>query len=108
MPRKSKLNSAELVIRKHILLLNNDLPLDVSFYWVTAEELWLGLLHSGVRKSLTLLIMVQESLKRNNKDEVHLKVWKFGRAVWFRSAMLNHCESKELPLGQRVKVTTNK
>ncbi len=73
MPFKSKLAPAEVVIRKTILLLNNDLPYDVSIYWVTAEELWRRLIHSGVRKSLTL-IMVQESLKRNNKDQVHLTV----------------------------------
>ena len=53
--------------------------------------------------------MVQEALKQNNKDQVHLKLWEFKRGVtWFRSAMVNHCESNELPLGQRVKVTTNK
>jgi hypothetical protein len=108
MPRKSKLTPAELVIRKTILFLNNDLRMDVSIYWVTAEELWRRLIHSGVRKSLTL-IMVQKALKQNNKDQEHLKVWQFGRGVtWFQLAMVNHCESNELPLGQCVKVTANK
>ena len=97
------------MIRNTILLLDNDFPLDVSIYWVTVEELWRRLIHSGVRKSLTL-IMVQESLKQNNKDKVHLKVWEFGRGViWFQSAMVNHCESNKLPLRKQcVKVTTNK
>ena len=107
MPFKSKLTLAEVVIRKTTLLLNNDLPYDVSIYWVTVEELWRRLIHSGVRKSLTL-IMVQESLKRNNKDQVHLQVWGFGGAIWFRSAMVNNCESNKLPMGQRVNVKTNK
>ena len=105
---KSKLTPAEVVIRKMTLLLNNDLPLDVSIYWVTVEELWRRLIHSGVRKSL-ILIMVQEALKQTNKDQVHLKVWEFRRgATWFQLAIANHCESNKLLLGQRVKVTTNK
>ena len=95
------------MIRKTILLLNNDLPYDVFIYWVTAEVLWRWLIHSGVGKAL-ILIMVQESLKRNNQNQVHLKVWGFGGAIWFRLAMMNHCESNKLPLGQHLNIKTNK
>ena len=65
MPFKSKLTPAEVVIRKRILLLNNDLSYDVSIYWVTAEELWRQSIHNYVvRKSLTL-ITVQDRSPRN-------------------------------------------
>ncbi len=52
--------------------------------------------------------MVHESLKHNNKNQEHLKVWEFGRIPWFRSALANNCKSNNLPLGQRVNVNTNK
>jgi hypothetical protein len=49
-----KRHTPETVIKKGILLLNNNLPLELSSYWLTAEDLWKRLIHSGVRKSLTM------------------------------------------------------
>ncbi len=62
------------VIKKGILLINNDLPQEFSSYWVTAKDLWRRLLHVGVRKSLTLEL-VHNALWRNNKNQSYLKVW---------------------------------
>jgi hypothetical protein len=44
----------DLLIKKHILLLNNELPPTEASIWVTSKELHqrLRLIHTGVRKSL--------------------------------------------------------
>ena len=44
----------DVLIKKHILLLNNELPPTVAYIWVTSKELHQRLIHMGVRKSLTL------------------------------------------------------
>ena len=74
-PSQQEKKAAQLkVIKKGILLLNNDLPEEFSSYWVTAEDLWRRLLHVGVRKSLTLEL-VYDALRRNNNNQSFLKVW---------------------------------
>ena len=91
----------ETIIKKGILILNNDLPLDVSSYWLTAEDLRNRLIHSGVRKSLSLE-MVHDSLRRYNSNEAHLKTRLYNKTRFYRSAIANAGDSNILPVGQRV------
>ena len=100
--------SAQLkVIKKGILLLNNDLPEEYSSYWVTAEDLWRRLLHVGVRKSLTLEL-VYDALRRNNNNQSFLKVWEYNGTRFFRSAIGNTEDNNTIPLGQRLNQTTGR
>ena len=93
------------VIKKNILQLNNSLPGKLGFFWVTGEELRDRLVHSGVRSTLSLK-MVQESLQRNNPDQMHLKTWRYSDVTYFRSTAA-HLKPKEkenrLPNEQRFK-----
>ena len=97
----------EMIINKGILILNNDLPLDVSSYWLTAEDLWNRLIHSGVRKSLSLE-MVHDSLRRYNSNEAHLKTRLYNSTQFYRSAIANAGDSSILPVGQRVNDKTGR
>jgi len=86
-----------VLIKRHILLLNNELPPTVASIWVTSEELHQRLIHTGVRKSLTLE-MVHDSLRRNNTNMMHLNVHHQDGKTFYRSAgVINN----DLPLGQR-------
>ena len=101
-PSQQEIKAAQLkVIRKGILLLNNDLPEEFSSYWVTAEDLWRRLLHVGVRKSLTLEL-VYDALRRNNNNQSVLKVWEYNGTRFFRSAIGNTEDNNTIPLGQRL------
>jgi hypothetical protein len=74
-PSQQEKKAAQLtVIKKGILLLNNDLPEEFSLHWVTAEDLWRRLLHVGVRKSLTLEF-VHNPLQRKNSNQTYFKSW---------------------------------
>jgi hypothetical protein len=95
----AKRTTLETVIKKGILLLKNNLPLELSSYWLIAEDLWKRLIHSGVRKSLTLE-MVHDALWRFDKNQVHSKVWQYNNIQFFRPATVNCDDSNVLPLGQ--------
>ena len=88
----------ETIIKKGILILNNDLPLDVSSYWLTAEDLRNQLIHSGVRKSLSLE-MVHDSLRQYNSNEAHLKTRLYNHTRFYKSAIANADDSSILPVG---------
>ncbi len=97
----------ETIIKKGILILNNDLPLDVSTYWLTAEDLRNWLIHSGVRKLLSLE-MVYGSLRQYIYKQAHLKVRTYNNTQFYQSAIANAGESNILPVGQRVNDKTGR
>jgi len=105
MPRKlTSPPPLGVLIKRHILLLNNELPPTVASIWVTSEELHQRLIHTGVRKSLTLE-MVQDSLRRNNTNMMHLNVHHQDGKTFYRSAgVINN----DLPLGQRKNLQSQK
>lgn len=101
----TRIKKNKAIIKKNILLLNNLLPEKLGVFWVTGEELRDRLVHSGVQSSLSLKI-VQESLQRNNPNEMYLKPWKYNNVLYFRStAVHNEANEKEniLPNEQRFK-----
>jgi hypothetical protein len=105
MPKKSTTPPPlDVLIKQHILLLNNELPPTVASIWVTSDELHQRLIHSGVRKSLTLE-MVQGSLRRNNSNMMHLNVHHQDGMKFYRSAAVTN---NDLPLGQRKNLKSQK
>ena len=93
----------EAHVRSHILPLNNSLPDEFGVYWVTAEEMHKRLIHSGVRRSLTLE-MVSRALAKNNAAQEKVSAWDYGNQIWYRSTLVhvNNGECKDVvPLDQR-------
>jgi hypothetical protein len=104
---KNKCATPGAVIKRGILLLNNDLPPESSSYWLIAKDLWKRLHHVGVRKSLTLEI-VHDALWRYNNNQEHLKVWEYIGIRFFQLATVNCDDSNVLPLGQRLNDKTGR
>jgi hypothetical protein len=103
LPDAPKKRTPESTVKQLIPLLNNEMPVEVSSYWLTAEEISHQLIHAGVRRSLSLDLVLQ-SLQRNNKNEVHLKVWEYGGVKYYRSMAAHLADaSNNVPLGQRLK-----
>ena len=96
--------SPAATIKENILLLNNALPDEVSRYWVTTEELRDRLVHSGVSVSLTL-DLVSDAVRRYNKNDEKLKVWRYADVNYYRStvAHVNDKQNTESPLESRYK-----
>ena len=96
------INTLQKLIKKNILLLNNDLPDNFGSIWVTGEELHQRLLHAGVDISLTLE-MVQDALRNSNRGEVFLKKWEYSGVDYFRSAVAHLKDVTNSPMEQRLK-----
>ena len=66
--------------------------------WVTAEEMHQRLLHLGVRRSLSLG-MVLEALQRNNAGQKMVAKWEYQKELWYRSKAVDVADA--VPLDQR-------
>ena len=73
-----------LAIRKAILPLNNAIPTSITSIWLEPKELHQRLLLAGVRKSLSLH-MVLSSLRRYNSGEAFMAKTKHGGLTYYRS-----------------------
>jgi hypothetical protein len=104
---KNKCATPGAVLKRGILLQNNDLLPDLSSYWLTAKDLWKRLHHVGVRKSLTLE-MVHDALWHYNNNQEYLKAWEYNHIRFFQSATVNCDDSNVLPLGQRLNDKTGR
>ena len=99
MDRKKLLST----IQNLLLQLNNKLPENLGYYWVTNEELHSRLIHSGVSKLLTL-DHVKEAIARSNRAQKFLAVWRFNNTNWYRSKIVDAQDGiKVVPLDQRYK-----
>ena len=100
MDRKKLLST----IRTLALQLNNKLPDNVGYYWVTYEELHQRLIHAGVSKLLSL-DHVKDALVRSNKGQRFLAVWNFNNTNYYRSKLIDVKDGikVDVPLDQRYK-----
>ena len=99
----NRISSLEILIKRKILLLNNDLPKALGEYWLTVDELRDRLIHSGVSSSLTISTLTL-ALRNFNRGENLMKRWDHKKKIYYRS-MLAHLRdtSNAVPLQQRWK-----
>ena len=100
MDRKKLLST----IKTLALQLNNKLPDNVGYYWVTYEELHQRLIHAGVSKLLSL-DHVKDAVNRSNKGQRFLAVWTFNNTNYYRSKIIDVKDGikVDVPLDQRYK-----
>ena len=94
------------LVKNKIIALNNSLPDDVSYFWVTPEEIRDRLVFCGVHNSLSLK-MVQAALQFNNKSEMYLKKRKYSGVIYYRSTEA-HLKDKENSVPNEQRFTTGK
>ena len=100
----NRIKSLETIVKKKILLLNNDLPDDLGEYWLTVDELRERLIYSGVSSSLDVSLVIS-ALQHFNRGELLMKRWDYQGIAYYRS-MLAHLSDKSniVPLQQRWKM----
>ena len=59
------------ILKKHLLLQNNELPPEKRAWWMSSVKLHRRLIHAGVDPSLKLEV-VQDAIRRLNRDEKYL------------------------------------
>ena len=72
----NRIKSLETIVKKKILLLNNDLPDDLGEYWLTVDELRERLIYSGVLSSLDVSLVIS-ALQHFNREELFMKRWDY-------------------------------
>ena len=99
----NRIKSLEAIVKRKILLLNNDLPEALGGYWLTVDELRDRLIFSGVSSSLDVSLLIS-ALQHFNRGENLMKRWDYQGKVYYRS-MLAHLRDKSstVPLQQRWK-----
>ena len=100
----NRIKSLETIVKKKILLLNNDLPDDLGEYWLTVDELRERLIYSGVSSSLDVSLVIS-ALQHFNRGELLMKRWDYQGIAYYRS-MLAHLSDKSniVPFQQRWKM----
>ena len=99
----NRISSLQLIIKRKILLLNNDLPEDLGEYWLTVDELRERLVYSGVLSSLDISTLTS-AIQHFNRGENLMKRWAYQDKVYYRSMLAHlHDRSNTVPLQQRWK-----
>ena len=91
-----------------VLPLNNALPDDLQYLWVTVQEMYERLVYAGVPQSLTLS-HVQNALRYKNRNDKHVVMRKFGGVSYYRSVNANVEEGDNItcPSDQRFRGATS-
>lgn len=89
-------------IHESIIPLNNSLPEEFGYYWVTSKEIHERLIHAGVDRSLKLT-QVQNALKNYNPAQTKLKVHEYSGANYFRPTKVHLTDTTTVPSDQRFK-----
>jgi hypothetical protein len=85
LDQQASVHSITTAVIKHVIPLNNSLPVDVLKIWVNAEEIHARLIFAGVHSSLSLQ-MVEAALRHHNRAERFLVKKEYAKINYYRSA----------------------